>query len=96
MPEYLYTDQRGHTASMIHKMTDDPEITCPECGEKMHRRPQLVAVNWNGIPPHLQTSRPPAIQAMIDNEQRNREHYEATKDTNPYNEFATKRSAPNG
>ena len=33
----------------------------------MHRVPQVVPVNWNGLPPHLEHTRSPELQKFIDN-----------------------------
>lgn len=32
----------------------------------MHRVPQVIPVNWNGLPPHLEGTRSPAVQQFID------------------------------
>lgn len=34
----------------------------------MHRVPQLVGVNWGGLPPHLEHTRGAGIRRMIDAE----------------------------
>jgi len=68
MPTYTYTDRSRHDTTIIHGMTEEPVITCDICGEAMHRRPQVVAVNWNGLPPHLADTRSAAVNAMINRE----------------------------
>ncbi len=87
MPTYVYTDST-HDLTTAHGMNDNPLITCPVCGEKMHRKPQAPRVNWGGLPPHADTGRSPSIQGMIDNADQRREQFEATKDSNPFNEFS--------
>ena len=56
-------------------MTEDPLILCLKCGSVMHRRPQITMVNWNGLPPHLESSRPKAIQDMISGADKRRAEY---------------------
>ena len=85
MPCYVYTDGAGHEQELTHSMSDDTQRVCPFCGSIMWRVPQVAAVNWNGLPPHLESARSPAIQDMIDGADRRREEYLATKDTNPFN-----------
>jgi hypothetical protein len=68
-------------------MTENPVIYCQTCAAVMFRKPQAVAVNWGGLPPHLEGTRSPAIQSMIANEQQNREEFQAASDNNPFNEF---------
>jgi predicted nucleic acid-binding Zn ribbon protein len=79
MPDYVYGCDLGHTQEEAHRMTDDPVITCNQCGGRMHRIPQVVAVNWGGLPPHLEHSRPPVLQNMVDTAQSRREKYLETK-----------------
>jgi predicted nucleic acid-binding Zn ribbon protein len=77
MAQYLYTDRHNHSQSVTHGMTEEPVITCPDCGEVMHRKPQTFAVNWNGLPPHEADRRNPIVSAMINRElpeQRNYKH----------------------
>ena len=89
MPIYVYTD-KTHTQEHAHSMLENPEIVCLQCGMKMHRKPQATPVNWGGLPPHASHMRSPAVQAMIDHADESREHFQATSDSNPFNEFATK------
>lgn len=88
MPNYEYVDEE-HSQTVTHSMSDNPVIICPSCGAEMHRKPQLVRVNWQGLPPHKAHLRSPAVQSMINNADENRERFEATKDANPFNEFRT-------
>lgn len=74
MPEYLYSCGK-HTQTETHRMTENPVVTCRACGNAMHRRPQSVSVNWNGLPPHLEGTRSTAVQNMIDNAPRRRDEY---------------------
>jgi hypothetical protein len=41
----------------------------------MHRIPQLVMVNWNGLPPHKAASRSPELQTFIDTAPERRARY---------------------
>lgn len=77
MAQYVYTDRHGHNKPVTHGMSENPAITCLECGEKMHRKPQSFALNWNGLLPHEADRRSPAVQAMLNRElpeQRNYKH----------------------
>jgi hypothetical protein len=47
-----------------------------ECGAVMHRIPQAVAVNWNGLPPHLEGTRAPVVQKFLDDAPARRAAYE--------------------
>ena len=76
MPVYQYMDQNGHEMSVKHSMTQSPVISCPICQSSMWRKPQAVAVNWNGLPPHRQHERSPEVQSMIDNAPANRDRYQ--------------------
>lgn len=51
MPEYLYAcdNDKAHRVWLEHRMTDNPQVICPECGNGMHRVPLAPRVNWNGI-----------------------------------------------
>lgn len=42
MPTYVYgcPDPTHSRQEVVHKMTEDPLVPCPTCGEKMHRIPQ--------------------------------------------------------
>lgn len=43
MPQYMYEcDQCGESHTEIHKMTEDPDIICPECNVKCFRAIQPV------------------------------------------------------
>lgn len=42
MPTYVYTCKTGHTTELAHRFTEIVGAWCPECGGRMHRRPQLV------------------------------------------------------
>ena len=76
---YVYTDPQGHTLEVSHKASESPQIICPVCQNVMWRKPQAVRVNWKGLPPHMEGTRPPDVQDMISNQDRNRETYLAGK-----------------
>ena len=79
MPEYLYGCEEKHRQSETHGMTENPPIVCVKCGKVMHRIPQVTAVNWGGLPPHLEHLRSNAVQNMITNADENRAKYLETK-----------------
>jgi len=68
MPTYTYVDGNGHERTVIHRMSENPQVICDTCKAVMHRKPQRVAVNWNGLPPHLASARSPAVNALINRE----------------------------
>lgn len=73
--KYIYKDINGHTQQMELSLSDlDRKIIC-ECGEVMWRVPQLVQVNWNGLPPHLEGTRPRPVQELIDTASERRAKY---------------------
>lgn len=74
MPDYVY-GCGNHTQDETHAMSAEPVILCKVCGKKMHRIPQAFSVNWGGLPPHLEHTRPPAVQSMIDNADASRDKY---------------------
>jgi hypothetical protein len=41
----------------------------------MQRIPQMPRVNWNGLPPHLEGNRSPAVQNWISNANESRAKY---------------------
>lgn len=61
-------------------MTEDPSIRCLECDLLMWRVPQAFTVNWNGLPPHLEHTRPKQLQEFIDTADARREQYVADKE----------------
>lgn len=44
MPTYVYgcQDKQHERLEVIHSMSEEPEILCGTCGERMHRIPQAV------------------------------------------------------
>lgn len=46
MPTYLYAcdkEPKEHPPKeIVHKMQEEPEVVCEECGSKMHKRPQSM------------------------------------------------------
>jgi hypothetical protein len=69
MPQYLYRcPTTQHTLLLAHSIAACDDLHyCPVHGTLMHRVPMVVAVNWNGLPPHLEGTRSPAVQQFIDN-----------------------------
>lgn len=80
MPDYIYTDTRHHTRVISHSMLENPRIICPFCRASMWRKPQKIAVNWNGLPPHLESARPTFLQNFIDTAPERRAHYLDTQE----------------
>ncbi len=79
MPTYVYSDgkhQREVTLT-IGQVLAGHEVRCtyPKCRRLMHRVPQIVPVNWNGLPPHLEGTRSPVVQKFIDNTPERRARY---------------------
>ena len=74
MPTYIYSD-REHAKEVTHSMSEEPVVVCEVCKKRMHRRPQVFNVNWNGLPPHLADARPPVIQNFIDTASERRAKY---------------------
>ena len=76
MPTYIYRCHKRHTHTREHSIADCGTVQrCPDCGGLMYRVPQAVPVNWNGLPPHLEGTRPPVVQQMIDSAPERRARY---------------------
>ena len=54
---------------------DKALVICSECDAVMHRIPQAVAVNWNGLPPHQADARPPVLKEFINSAPERRARY---------------------
>lgn len=81
MPTYIYHCHNGHESVITHSIAEcDISRFCPQCGGQMHRSPQLPRVNWNGLPPHLEHTRPKAVQDFIDSAPRRRDEYHRLKE----------------
>lgn len=70
MPEYLYQCQNQHQASIHHSMFDAPRIICAECGEEMHKRPQVLKFK-------ITRDLSPAMEQHVHDVPRLRDEYEA-------------------
>lgn len=80
MPTYIYRCTAKHTHTLSHSIADcNVRHACPECGRRMFRVPQVVPVNWNGLPPHLEGTRSPAVQNLIDTAPERRARYQDTE-----------------
>lgn len=76
MPVYKYKCAESHEMELSHPIAELSIVRrCPRCGTKMHRVPQAVSVNWNGLPPHLESTRPPVLKNFIDGASERREKY---------------------
>lgn len=51
MPLYVYRCPCGHETEREEPMLHTQAVDCPMCGNLMQRKPQAVAVNWNGPKP---------------------------------------------
>lgn len=77
MPKYVYGDNNGHhkELEMTWGEAQHALVLCEICDDVMHRVPQAVAVNWNGLPPHAADARPPIVKNFIDTAQERRARY---------------------
>ena len=85
MPEYTYTDDLGHVVTMTHEMMYNGPVHCSLCGGLMWKRPQVVAVNWGGLPPSKGEPHPDIAQRIRD-EQRNRDEFRKRKEEHDAND----------
>ena len=77
MPTYVYSDGK-HTTEIFLTFAQAeglPTMKCTLCNQPMHRVPQVVPVNWNGLPPHLEGTRGPVAQQLIDGAPERRARY---------------------
>lgn len=52
MAEYIYRCPKcSHEIGAVHSMLSVVDFYCPECGEKMNRKPQVFIVDWGGHKP---------------------------------------------
>lgn len=77
MPIYVYGDCNGHRKEieMSFERAERALVLCDECDAVMHRVPQMVQVNWNGLPPHEADARPPVLKNFIDSAPERRARY---------------------
>lgn len=81
MPTYIYHCSNGHESIITHSIAEcDQARACERCGALLHRVPQRTNVNWNGLPPHLEHTRPKAVQEFIDSAPRRRDEYYKMKE----------------
>lgn len=79
MPTYVYKCPEGHGKEVLHRMEYSTGIVC-DCGELMHRVPQMPGVVWGGLPPHKEHNIGPAARNVLDNFDANREAYIAKQE----------------
>lgn len=84
MPTYVYQcDDCCRQFERSHPVEQcDDDHPCPRCHARMHRVPQTFRVNWNGLPPHLETMQDSPARADLLNprhQAERRESYAATK-----------------
>lgn len=82
MPNYIYGCEKKHSQEVSHLMSENPAVICVKCQGAMHRIPQAVNVNWNGLPPHLEHNRNPSVSKFINSAQQRREKYLEKKEEN--------------
>ena len=75
MPEFLYMCEKSHFQSVVHSMSEDPEIDCLRCGFRMWRKPQSFIVNWGGSRPS-DGGPAPDVQRLIDTAPERRDDFE--------------------
>jgi hypothetical protein len=75
---YVYTCTNGHSSEVIHKINDEPIITCAACGLIMWRKPQAFSVNWGGPPPSA-GGIAPAAQNLINSRGERLDKYQELK-----------------
>ena len=75
MPEYDYVCPFKHTETVTEPMLFDGEHRCGICDEAMWRRPGIVHVVWNGLPPHRQDERGHELDYHLRNVDRSRDEY---------------------
>ena len=64
MPEYIYICVCKNEITVVEPMVVTSHPTCPICDGGMWRKPQMPAINWNGLRPS-QGDLPPAIQQHV-------------------------------
>ena len=68
MPDYIYRCFNGHETSVTESMLSKETHYC-YCGHVMKRKPQITAVNWNGLRPSQGFIHPSIRQHIADSEQ---------------------------
>lgn len=81
MPKYVYGDANGHSKEieLTFSQADAAIVLCDECDCIMHRIPQAVMVNWNGLPPHEAARRPKPAQDWLNGAKESRAKYNDTE-----------------
>lgn len=79
MPQYVYKCPQAHYKEVLHRMAYSTGIVC-ECGEMMHRVPQMPAVVWGGLPPHKEHYRGRAAREFLDGFDERKDQYIAKKE----------------
>lgn len=79
--QYQYKCKKNHFIILSHPVSECEVIRyCQQCGTIMHRVPQSVNVNWNGLPPHLEGTRSGVVQNFIDTADARQGEYLANKE----------------
>lgn len=77
MPAYQYKcGNCGYEEERRHGMSDAFPFFCPRCQRQLHRVPQPVRINWNGLAPSA-GELAPDVQAAVDNAAANRDRFAA-------------------
>lgn len=80
MPDYTYSDGNGHTIEVNHRMLYTTGVLCAICNADMHRVPQPVRINWNGVPPS-KGDMVPAVRDLANNADRRRDEVDRKWET---------------
>jgi hypothetical protein len=77
MPDYVYTDEDGHTVALTHRMDDCDNFTIVcACGLDMARKPSWEGmVNYGGIRPS-QGEYHPEVQELLATQGERRAEFE--------------------
>jgi putative FmdB family regulatory protein len=83
MPDYVY---RCHVCreqrEVTHSMFSGIPVVC-ECGNRMHKVPQVAAVNWNGPTPSAGGLHP-LVRELNNTESQRRDEFAAKKEAHVY------------
>ena len=76
MPTYTYKCLNGHEWDVVEPMLAPEAVTwCGICDAEAFRKPQVVAVIWNGLPPHREHERGSELDQHLKSTDRNRDEY---------------------
>lgn len=80
MPEYVYRCAGCfETAVVTHSMFSGLPVVCERCGSRMHKVPQVTAVNWGGPPPS-EGGKHPLVEELNQDYARRMDEFAAKKE----------------